>query len=495
MANTKSSRTKLPEPFNIDTWRPGDYHLRLYFDGPRFRPAVFEEVLADVERLLANQARVYTDESCPELKFDELVAKGRAKLAYMLHYRYHVSTHTRFDFFKCFKTAVVNLFRSEVQRYRFTQKRTGVKPPPRGEIWRGEARPKTIEICADDPENHIQIPDRPDPTGELEMRELTDDFKAQLDPTECFVLGQMLEPNLVALSYAWNQAHRGSKPGAPVRVRITEEALAYGLTHGSDSEDRKFPLPLFQKTVLSIQRKYARFRAMNSEQEQANIRYNVVLAQLAKIFNLQMPPVEDIVIRRMLTIAARKNTDKVDPQVAQMLEEVGAYAPSTLDKNSNQLSCYGVLYSCNDLRCISCGLRKSCRVKAENLGLTEITLSPELLGAQGARIPHIDADNRNRPVDKSARDMEVIVHLDENFQRIEQDGRLYWSHARHKLFQAHPDQNGLIIRFIGHVPGPALRQRLARAGKTWYASSSLPAQETVSLIDQYGRESVVYAHA
>ena len=488
MANTKSSRIKPPEQFNIDTWRPGEYRLRLYFDGPKFRPAVIEEVLSDVERLIANAARIYTDDSCPELKFDELVAKGRAKFAYMIHYRYLVSTVTRVNFFKCFKAAVANLFRSEVQRYRFTQKRTGVKPPPRGEIWRGAACPKTIEICADDPENHIQIPDRPDPAGEREMRELTDDFKSQLDPIECCVLGQMLEPNLMSLAYAWNQAHRGGNPGAPVRVRITEEALAYGLAYGKESEDRKFPVSLFQKTVLSIQRKYARFRTMNSEQERANIRYNAVLAQLAKIFNLQMPPVEDIIIRRMLTIAARKNVDKVDPQVAQMLEEVGAYAPNTLDKNSNQLSCYGILYSRNDLRCASCGLRKSCRVKADNLGLLEITLSPELLGAQGVRIPHIEA--KNKPVDKSVRDMEIMACLDENFQRIEQNGKLFWSHAHRKLFQAQNDQHGLIVRFISKTPGPALRQRLSREGKIWYAPSSLSAQETIGIIDQYSRESV-----
>jgi hypothetical protein len=493
MANTKSSRTKLPEPFSIDTWRPGEYRLRLYFDGPKFRPAVVEEVYHDVERLIANAARIYTDDSCPELKFDELMAKGRAKFAYMLHYRYLVSTSTRFNFFKCFKAAVANLFRSEVQRYRFTQKRTGVKPPPRGEIWCGQARPKTIEICADDPENHIQIPDRPDPAGEREMRELTDDFKSQLDPIECCVLDQMLEPNLMSLAYAWNQAHRGSKPGAPVRVRITEEALAYGLAYGKESEERKFPLSLFQKTVLSIQRKYARFKTMSSEQEQANIRYNVVLAQLAKVFNLQMPPVEDIVIRRMLTIAARKNIDKVDPQVAQMLEEVGAYVPNTLDKSSNQLSCYGILYSRNDLRCTSCGLRKSCRVKADNLGLLEITLSPELLGAQGTRIPHIEAKGSNRPVDKSVRDMEILVHLDESFQRSEQNGKLFWSGANHKLFQAQSDQHGLVVRFIGKIPGPALRQRLTHEGKIWYAPSSLSTQETISLIDQHGRESVVHA--
>lgn len=476
MENTAFSTTTY-----LESARPSLHRLGLLFETPKYRPAVFEEIQSDVERFIANAARVYTDTSCPELQFEELVAEGRSKLAYLIAHGYLVSTVTRLGFFKVFATTVNNHFRSQVQKYRYTEKRTGVKPPPRNEIFKGQNRPKTMEICADDPDNHVQIPDRGYNCAETEMREVMEDFGQFLTPLENLVVAQLVEPNARAWSVAYVDAHRGRMPGQAIKVRLAPVFLAYGIG---------VPVSLFEKAVLSIRQKYTDYRRMTPDQQEERIHRSATLAQLAKVFNLQIPPVEDIVIRRMLTLAARMQHEKCNDQVKTMLQEVGAYVPAVI---AGELGCYGVLYKRTDQRCQSCGLNKPCRVKAANLGLDKMTLSPQLLGSKGARTPAIIAENA--PVDASQRDMEVMVYLDENFQRTTYRDRLHWVHndrpgKTRYLFHVETSSKGLIVKFV--EPSDALRTRLQKMGKAWCAPPNFSASETIGYIDQHAKDTLVH---
>jgi hypothetical protein len=107
----------------------------MMFSPPTLRPPIFDEMQDDLERLIAKVARQYTDQSCPELNYDELVAEGRAKLATSCATNVSPlkSIPTRSRFFALFAASLNNHVRSLVHKFRFTEKRTGVKPPPKEE--------------------------------------------------------------------------------------------------------------------------------------------------------------------------------------------------------------------------------------------------------------------------------------------------------------------------------------------------------------------------
>jgi len=472
-------------------------NLPFLFSDPTVRPPVLEEMQSDIDRTIASLATKYTDHTCPQLHFDELMAEGRYKLAQFLDKGVIDRQPNRVSFFKYFKTAVANQFRSLVQKYRFTHKRTGQKPPPRHravDAPRTEAEleaelnhHKNVEISMDDPESNLQIPDE----GHIPHadQELLEDYMAILQPHERYVLASLVSPNAETLAYAYCDANRGRRAGGPIHVKIRMEHRAKGLG---------LPLDFYKNTVLSIQVKVTAYNAMSTDELDANARRNAVLQQLALAFGLQIPStVDDIVIRRMLTIAARDQYEKINGQTADLLAEIGAKVPRVY---ADRLNCYGTMFHRTDKRCNSCGLRNSCAVEAANVGLGKITISPRLLGTRMTRVPAIlPALADETPVEPAAsetsatEDMEIVAYLNETFTPISRNGQRFYIHQPHRkrrlLFCLEDSNSPIRLRFCG--PSAKLKARLVGKQKSWYPPESLSTDDLIALIDQHAQEAFV----
>lgn len=87
------------------------------------------DLTGDIERVISKVVTPYVDPSNPMLHFDELQAECRAKLAKIIHTGRLAQCSTRAKVFAFVKTSFRNHVRSLVQKYAFTAKRTGRKPP------------------------------------------------------------------------------------------------------------------------------------------------------------------------------------------------------------------------------------------------------------------------------------------------------------------------------------------------------------------------------
>jgi hypothetical protein len=476
--------------------------FQLIFQPPHLRAPVLEEMQEDLTRLIAKVARQYNDASCPELNYDELEAEGRAKLAYIISEKGNAYTKspTRVKFFQFFATALNNHVRSLVHKYRFTEKRTGVKPPPKEDRFNpnaatlsGEVRVKTVEVRLDDEEVNLQVADKPcDSAREHESTELKEDYESCLNEIERMVFRQLTEPNRQALDYATLDARRGHVDGTPLKLKIKSEHLAAGLC-GEDRDE--FPVELFDKIVLRIREKITKHRSMTQAEETAKFKRNAALAQLEQVFNLQIPKTTDpVVVSRLLTIAARDQFDKVkdSPQVQELLALVGAKIPKSL---GGVLACRGVLYSKNNRICNSCGYRNPCAVEAANVGLGKITLSPRLLGAKNTRIPAIlpGLEGEAEAPVPTGDEMEIVAYLDENFGKTSNKGKSFYVHKERfdnnsakLLFQVITDGADFKLRFCN--PSESLKRKLRYESKCYFAPPGLSVSEMIALIDTHAKE-------
>lgn len=120
-----------------------------------------DDLVADIEHVIAKSVKPYVDPGNPFLHFDELQAECRAKLARILHDGCLVKCKTRAKAFAFIKTSFNNHVRSLVQRHAFTEKRTGVKPPPRQqqapETWNGLGEGRSVNVSLDDEEEPVQV--------------------------------------------------------------------------------------------------------------------------------------------------------------------------------------------------------------------------------------------------------------------------------------------------------------------------------------------------
>jgi hypothetical protein len=487
--------------------------LQLLFEAPSLRSPVLEEMQDDLDRLIAKVARQSSDASCPELNFDELEGEGRFKLAYVISEKlnnpaYYPKICTRVKFFQYFATAVNNHIRSLVHKYRFTEKRTGVKPPPKKDRFKpvepllGEARVKTVEVRLDDEEIGLQVADKPCQSEcEHEYNEIRDDWEGCLDPLdvnplEVIVYRQLSAPNKEALFYAQMEAMRGHKPGDCLDIKIKPEHLAAGLR---DVDGTPLSVEKFEQIVLRVRDKITKHRSMTQTEEQANIRRNAAISQLEQVFNLQIPrTIDPIIVSRLLTICARDQFDKVkdNEQVQQLLEEVGAKVPKA---HGGVLSCRGVLFSKNNRICNACGYRGPCATESANFGLGKITIAPKLLGAKNTRIPAIlpnDPDHDEAPV-PSSDELEIVNYLEENFLKAPNKGKVHYAHREKingvfkHLFRVTTDGSDFKLHFCN--PSEALKTKLRYELKSYFAPPGLSVSEVIALIDMHARETYVVA--
>lgn len=462
----------------------------LMFQPPSLRPPVLDEMLDDLERLIAKVARKYNDQSCPELNYDELIGEGRWKLSYVIEANGFVKANTRVKFFKFFAAALNNHVRSLVHKYRYTEKRTGVKPPPKNEQFTGEQRMKTAEVRIDDEEAGVQV--ESDCGGaDQEHRQLVAEYESILMPAEILVFRQLTEPNAEALVYAQLDAYLG-KTSDKVKIVIKNEHLARGLNLSQQE---------FDNLVLSVRDKITKHRSMTQTAEQAQFERNAALAQLEDFFNLQIPrTIDEMVIRRLLTLAARDQFDKVreNPQIAALLESVGAKVPKASGGN---LSCYGVLYQKKHRICSSCSLRNACATESSNFGLGKVVISPRLLGAKQTRTPAIlphDPSAEEVPAPGSE-EMEITQYLEENFKKTSHKGQTFYVHKEklpgnqsRNLFQVENDGANFRLRFCS--PSRNLQPRLKLSQKCWYAPlDRLSVSDVIGMIDQHAKETYVVA--
>lgn len=488
--------------------RPKRHRYFLIFQDPKLRPPVLDEMMPDLQRLIASVAQNYCDSTSPHLQFDELVGEGNLKLSELITKGKLETLPTRVQFFKYFKGAVSNHARSRVQRYRFTEKRTGQKPPPREQRFPkvpitstattqppdAEHEPKVIpeyhknvDLSLDDPDSGIQVPDQHH-EGNVDDRDIdwgfglaSAEYAYMLTPVEKLVYHEMISPSAQARTYAELDALRKSKNGKlSIKIKFCHMAEGIGIAP-----------ELFEEAVLSIRNKITEYRMLSEEQQAKLARHNAITAQLKQIFGLQIPAeIDEMVVKRMLTMAARDQFDKLNPEINEMLTEVGAKVPRSL--GADKLACYGVLYQKNCRQCNTCDLRHSCAVEAASMGLTKMTFSPRLLGVKQQRIPAFlprESGEISNQI-SSADEAEIISHLDETFKRGEREGKTYYFHNvsdnnRRFLFCIER-KAPLKLRFCN--PSDSLKKRLDGKQKTWCAREGATLVEIIELIEQHGKE-------
>jgi len=447
---------------------------------------VLEDMQPDIDRMAASVAKRYTDDSCIMLKTDELEAECRRTLAHVLDKGALTFCKTRNEFFSYLKSSFMNRMCSLVQQYRFTQKRTGIKPPPKHERNVNNvnfASCKPNEISLDDPDAHLQVGENPQGFHESEMdakeltREIFEHLPIGLDANGApvrAVFSELINPSLNTLCIATLDAYRGTDKPERIKIRISNAHRAEALN---------VPLPIFEKAVLLIQQVTLRLRNMNPEDQ----RYDEVLALLSSTFNVQVPKsLSPMIIRRMFTIAARDNWQRVTPEIEEALGELGAVAPK-FDKDS--MRCHGVLYQRGHKICESCGLKVSCAAQAANQALGEIIIHPKLLGAKLRRTPYILPNpTQSAPLTTTEREQSIVDYLFRNFKHVTHQGEMYF---QPKDF---PDKTKLIfslgettipmkLRFC--KPNPLLKRRLVYVNKGYYAPDNMPAEEVIDLINQH----------
>jgi len=453
------------------------------------RPPVLDEMMPDITRLIHSVATRYHDATCANLHIDEMEGEARLKLAELIDRGEVERQCTRADFFCFLKASLNNQARSRVQKYRFTEKRTGVKPPPRHQRFNKvqehdeeedeavitQEHTKNVELSLDDPNINLQVA-QPETSDEQSYRDLMDDYETLLTPVEVLVFRQLAEPNALARVYAQVDSNY-KKMRDKISIRIRHEHLAIGLG---------MALELFEEAVLSIRQKIAAYKAMSDADIEQQQRFNALIAQLKTVFGLQIPQgTDDITVRRMLTMAARDQLAKVNEQVAEMLEQVGAKVPR---QHGDKISCYGVLYNRNHPCCTRCGLRQSCMVEAVNIGMTMIQPSRKLLGAKQTRMPVALPES----FDEEGQDTGIVAYLDTTFRRMTTHGQIFYTYqkadtdSQKMLFCV--DESTQSVRFCG--PTAAMKKKLAQRGRNFYAPEALGPMDVVQLIDEHAKENL-----
>jgi len=462
-------------------------------------------MMEDINHVITSIATRYTDTSCPQLHFEDLVAEGRFKLAEIIDKGHLSRLPNRVEFFKFFKTAVNNHIKGLVHRHRFTVKRTGHRPPPKEDRFNFNPDShaesgKPVEISLDDPDSHLQISDSDIESfsggGGVGDSDLLEEIEQILSPIEKLVMRQMIEPNPEALTFAMVESHMGKKPSS-VKIKVRYQHMADGLGIGIDQ---------FTKIQESIKTKVSEFMQQSQASPDA-IKYNVAISQLSELFGVQIPrSIDKLVIRRLLTIAARDQFEKVNADVREMLATVGAKAP---DAKGSILSCYGVLYQRGHKICSTCGMLESCKTEAANVGLGEITLSPKLLGTKQTRIPILVARQQPKLQEEqssipapdissikddgaplsSERDDEIFNFLSENFRQVKYANEPYF---RHK--ELPPSKKVKYIFWFHRVSGEPMQLRFCNPPATiigrlekrkngYYLPSATPAKDAAELIN------------
>lgn len=399
---------------------PPRHKLGLIFGEPELRPPVYEEMVQDMGNLINKVVAPFVDPSCVELHFEELVAKCWLKTTEMNSRGLMLRSRTRSEYFAQYKTAIANHVYSEVQRHRFTEKRTGVKPPPKDKrrmttTETTSCRP--MEVRIDDPDANVQISEIESGDDSAVFRELLEEVSTRLNYVEQGVLQQLVSPNEASLEYARQDALRGCLVDEPLRIRIRHEHLAKGI--GLTVEQFHFFHDSIKLKCLFMK-----------SQHEDEARYTAAMATLLQFFGVQIPrSIDEVTRKRAVMIAAQHQFDRMKDEdgIRQALEICGIPVP---EMRNDKFRCFGVMFQKHHRTCDNCGVREACELKAANFGLGEITISHKLLGSRHNRVPIVQPARMigNSAITDNERDEEILTFLDENFIRVSHMGETCFRH-------------------------------------------------------------------
>jgi hypothetical protein len=337
-----------------------------------------QSVLADALRLIRSIAKRYADPTCVELNEVELEAEGKQKLIQLLAVKRLLHRITpssrRGELFAMLKTCFKRHADGILSRCRFTVRRMGRKVPPKGSGLDYDRRFKpevSLEGSMEDDHMSRAVERAASRTESPVVEEWDRDMEEILNYEEMGVYKQLTRPNLIAFTLAKVEAWRGRKPGGVLKITVTPAHLARGLG---------MSLEVFNGHMVSLREKALRYEQSKSTKTivAAENSYHTAVLALERIFDVQVPRTsEPLVVRRIFTISARAEYEKVTPQVIDLLKMVGARPPEA--DRSGILNCFGILFLPNHQTCRSCDLYEACQAEAANIGLTDVALSPKLL--------------------------------------------------------------------------------------------------------------------
>lgn len=454
------------------------------FSHPRLRPPVLEEMMPDLDHLITKMVRPYVSQANVLLHEEDLRSLCYSKLGDLIRKGTVDKCPTRAKFFGMAKTSFKNVVCSMVQREAFTEKRTGVKAPPRHEQGQAllleDVPARSSKVSLDDPDVALQVGDT---ACEVPFTsEVLDDLKVFLTPIERLVVDQVVSPNTEACQLAWLDSQRGGS-SAKVNVSYAHQAAGLGL-------DTK----IYRKILDGIKPKLLKFMSDEKNGEsQEQVRVRLAESTLRAIFGLQIPPSTDTKVkRRIFTMAARSQKEKVKEDVAGLLEVVGAVTPVFL---GDRLSCYGVLWEPNDRVCGSCLMQEHCRAVACNAGLGDIVWTRDQLRQDFVKVPVVGPRSMVTVGDVITHndvEAEILSYLDHEFIRsVRADGLWFGSRFDGQsayLVRACKTDNQFHLLF--HSPSDSLRAKLTRDGKAWFLPEGITLEEAKDLIDQHANETL-----
>lgn len=465
------------------------------FDPSRKAPEVYEDFDEDANKVVASIASRYVDPTCPMLTYEDLVQQGNYKISMLLTDSWPMKCTTRVEFFRVLKTSVNNHIKGVMQRHRLTVKRTGIKPPKKGELRDGPTKP--VEISLDDPESHMQIGEEFD-TGEVDKNELYHDIVARLTPLEKLVLDQMYQPNTHALMLAELDSATGGR--GSYRVSVQDRNLAAGLGISLDQFQR------CQKRIRD-----ATHEAMHNDD---SISYAAVIGALESVFSVKVPDLMKsascndaykLQMRRMFTLAARHQPDKVTDDVASMLLSVGAKVPERLSGEASRLSCYGVLYKSSHEACQACQLASACRGESQTIGIDDefnIDLSlmgskalqrtPTIVDGAGSALRSPEQDSAPDSQESDPRHRELMDYLETHFRKCVSKGDSYFCHRERGNGKGYPFRMRKVgqryeLLFCRADKTDGLVDKLEKVDRTYRLPSSLTVAQAIQLIDEHAR--------
>lgn len=150
------------------------------------------DLVEDVERLIHKAVIPYLDASDPLMHEDELRAECRAKLARIIDGGHLLRCPTRPKAFGYIKAVMKNHVRTLVQKFAFSQKRTGVETPPKHSTHLtggGVGKAKLTRISLDDEDFSLRV-GCSDPR--FASMEFFEELEFQLSPEERLVLAGLL---------------------------------------------------------------------------------------------------------------------------------------------------------------------------------------------------------------------------------------------------------------------------------------------------------------
>lgn len=224
----------------------------------------FDSIMPDLDRLIKSIIANSTDRRNINLHFDELYGSMQEKLAAILRRRDTVFP-TRANFFGLVKVSLVRHTNSLIQKFNFTYKRTGVKPPKRHE-WPDDLdrQPHTEDDLVPEPEHEEpQVTCRGEVSlnnadcgaqnfvgqvapefGTMEVQEELNFFiRRYLTPLEARVIRQEVQPNDAAMQLAYDA---GASNTLTRKFKILDKHKAEGLG---------MPVYAYKRTMLKIKSK------------------------------------------------------------------------------------------------------------------------------------------------------------------------------------------------------------------------------------------------